>query len=341
METKVIKIAFINYYQDKVERGSETFVREVTTRLGSAYKIDILSGEGKIIKRWPFLWRLFIDPQGLAILFFTLKNIGKLIKGKYDVIVPLNGGWQPAIIRILTWLMGSKMLITGHSGIGWDDLNNLWCFPDCFVALSTQAFNWAKRANPFVKTVYIPNGVDLNKFNPNGNKFPVSLPKPIILCVGSLTPDKRIDLVIKVVAKLKSGSLLVAGDGELRGELEALGTRLLGNRFKIMKLKYEQMPGVYRAADIFTLASTASHSFEIVLIEAMASGLPVVANRDPIRQEIVRDAGLLVNPEEVTDYTETINKALRVNWGDKPRKQGEKFNWDGVVKQYQNLLNKL
>jgi glycosyltransferase involved in cell wall biosynthesis len=336
-----MKIAFINYYQNKVSRGSETFVKEISARLGPVAKIDVISGEGKIIKRWPALWRLFIDPQGLTILFFTLKNIGRLAKAKYDVIVPLNGGWQPAIIRILAWIMGTKMLITGHSGIGWDDLNNLWCFPDYFVALSTSAFNWARKANSLVKTVYIPNGVDLKKFNPNGGKYPINLPRPIILCVGALTPDKRIDLVIKAVAQLKSSSLLVVGEGELRGKLEALGTRLLGPRFKIMKLQYEQMPEIYRVADVFTLASTVSHSFEIVLIEAMASGLPVVANCDPIRQEIVGDAGLFVNPEDITEYTEVIKKALKENWGEKPRRQAEKFDWESVAGQYRMLLNKL
>jgi len=334
-----MKIAFINYYQNKVNRGSETFVKEITFRLLATNQVDIIFGEGKVIKRWPLLWRTFLDLQGLTILFFTLKILPTLWRGRYDVIIPLNGGWEAAIIRIITWLMGAKIIITGHSGIGWDDLNNLWCFPDYFVALSTKALDWAKKSNPLVKIVYIPNGVDLNRFNPQGERLSVNLPVPIILCVGALTPDKRMDLVIKAVAKLNNASLLVVGEGELRGELEALGTKLLRNRFKIMKLPYNKIPEVYRSADLFTLASTTSHSFEIVLIEAMASGLAVVANRDPIRQEIVGEAGILVDPENTLDYSEIIKKALVTNWEKKPQKQAARFDWGKISKQYENLIN--
>ena len=55
---------------------------------------------------------------------------------KYDVVVPLNGGWQPALLRIITWVYGGKVVISGQAGMGWDDRNNLWCFP-LFSPIST------------------------------------------------------------------------------------------------------------------------------------------------------------------------------------------------------------
>ena len=152
-----MKIAFLNISQGKVERGSETFVMELSEGLGRSHDVKVISGRAELPTRWPGIWRLYIDPNGFGAAMFTLKNILMIFKEKYDVVIPLNSGWQPALIRLTTWLYGGKMVISGQSGIGWDDRNNLWCFPNTFVAISTYARNWAKRVNPLVKSVYIPN----------------------------------------------------------------------------------------------------------------------------------------------------------------------------------------
>ena len=335
-----MKIAFINIYQGLHDRGAETYVREVVKGLSVKHKIDIFSGTNMPGNRWPFLWRAYLDPHSMRILSFTIKLLPKLWKEKYDVIIPLNGGWQPALIRLITWLYGGKMIISGQSGIGWDDRNNLWCFPDAFVALSLTAKRWAQRSNPFVKTVYIPNGVDPDKFTPEGKAYKVSLKKPVILCNAALTPAKRIDLVIKAVAKIDA-SLLVVGDGELKTELNALGNKLMGKSFLIIKVPYAEVDTVYRSADLFTLASLSYFSFEIVLLEAMASGLGVVANKDPIRSEIIADAGVLVNPEDTDNYAWELSSALSRNWDSRPRKQALKFDWNKISDNYDKLFKTL
>lgn len=312
---------------------------ELASNLSKSHRVDILVGEKTPPPRWPALWRFFLDPNALAILAFTLKNVSRILREKYDVVIPLNGGWQPAIIRLVTWLYGGKMVISGQSGMGWDDVNNLWCFPDAFVALSTQAKNWARKTNPFVKVVYIPNGVDLKKFGPKGPSFDTALKKPLVLCVGALSKTKRIDLVIKAVAKLSNTSLLVAaGGGDAKEEIEGLGQKLLPGRFQLISVPFRKMPEIYRAADIFVLTSMPYYSFEIVLVEAMATGLPVVANDDPIRREIIGNAGLLVDPTNVKEYSLSLRRALEKDWGDKPRKQAEKFDWDEIAASYEKLF---
>src|SRR3989304_6690526 len=250
-----MKIAFLILKRGEGVRGAEIFVQEVSKRLRASSKVDVISGSVGPLPRWPILWRTFLDPWGLAVAWFTLRKVPTLWREKYDVIVPVNGGWQPAIIRLLTWLYGGKMVISGQSGKGWDDRNNLWCFPNVFVSLSTKLANWAKGANPFVRVVRIPNGVDLNIFNPSGKKVDFKLGKPVVLSVGALEEDKRMNLVIQAVSSLSQGSLVIVGKGSLEEKLSKMGERLLKGRFQITSFDFNKMPEVYRGADLFTLAS--------------------------------------------------------------------------------------
>jgi len=309
-----MKIAFLNKYQDKVSRGAETFVSELYERLSKDNQVDVIS---KV-------------------------NYFDLLKNKYDVVIPTNGRLQVFLVRIVTWLTHSKMIVSGQSGIGWDDKLNLLSFPNTFVALSEKASKWAKKFNPSIKVVQIPNGVDLNKFTVQGQSLRVDLKKPIVLAVGAFTPQKRMDLAIRAVAKLPEVSLLMlGGGGELENELKLLGNKMLGDRFQIMSVPFVQMPEVYRCANVFTLPSASSESFGNVLVEAMASGLPVVATDDPVRREIVGDAGLFVDPTDTEGYAVAIKKALDTDWGTKPRSQAEKFSWDEIAKKYNDLFSKL
>ncbi len=310
---KKLKLAFLNKYQGKVNRGAETFVKEVSQRLSQNYQVDIISEIN------------YLD----------------LLKKKYDLIIPTNGRFQVVFTRIITWLTGGKMIVSGQSGMGWDDKVNLYSLPDYFIPISSEALRWAKKINPFVKSKYIPNGVDLDKFKTDNLKLKTDLKRPIILCVGALTKTKRIDLVIKAVSKMKEVSLLIVGKGEEEKSLQELGNRLLKGRFRIVSFPYEKMPEVYRVADVFTLVSEPFHSFENVLVEAMATNLPVVANDDPIRREIVGDGGLLVNPNNIEEYVNALKSALETNWGNKPREQTKKFDWDIISQKYIKLIEAL
>jgi len=354
-----MKIAFLNIYNGVIDRGAETFVKELASRLSQSHEVSVFqsgkaAGELYKVLEIPVSWDwkqksaagtlldlLFLDYFSRQILIFSLKAFWPILKKRYDVVIPVNGGWMPAILRIVTWLNGSKMIISGQSGIGWDDRNNLWSFPDAFVALSTRAKLWAKKANPFVKVEYIPNGVDTKKFTPAGEKLKINLKKPIVLCVGALTKSKRIDLAIKAVAEMENVSLLVVGDGDLRDEIKSLGKKLLGERFQLIKMPYKDMPKVYRTADIFTIPSESYYAFENVIVEAMASSLPVVVNSDEIRREIVGRAGVLVDPTNIDAYSVALENALRLKWGKRPVNQAKKFDWDKIAQEYEKLFQRL
>ena len=336
-----MKLLFMNYTQGKVNRGAETFIRELSKRLQQMHSVTVVSAGQALPERWPILWRLFLDPPGLAILWFTLKHLPLIWREKYDVVLPQNGGWQALLVRFITSLYGGKMVVAGQSGKGWDDRVNVWCFPDAFVALSSSLRQWAKRINPWVRIAYIPNGVDLAVFTPQGPVAHFALERPLVLCVAALTSEKRIGLSIEAVTKMNRGSLLVVGEGLQREVLLQKGRKLLGERFAMTSASPQDLPPIYRAADVFTVPSPSYRAFEIVLVEAMACNVPVVANNDEVRQEIVGEAGLLVDPTNIDDYAKALEEALNRDWVDLPRRQAEKFSWDTIAAKYQHLLTEL
>ena len=101
MENKKLKITIINIHQGAINRGVEAFIDELSTQLGGRHDITIVAGNKSLPLRWPVLWRFFIDQQSLLILLFTLRQIPKIWKDKPDIIVPLNGGWQTLLVRII------------------------------------------------------------------------------------------------------------------------------------------------------------------------------------------------------------------------------------------------
>lgn len=351
-----MNIAVLSFYSGINNRGVERWVYELASRLTKKHKVTVFQNNTSKVEvsfervsagisyhepektaGW-LAKHLFIDYKSLAVFRFNLKIFKKLLNGNYNVVIPTDGGWESAIARMITWLRGSKMVIVGHAGIGWDDANNLWSFPDVFVALSSFAKKWAQKVNPLVRVKYIPDAVDLDKFKPDGDKLDLLLKKPVILCVGAFEKGKQQDLVIKAVAELKNFSLLLVGSGPLKGNLTELGNKLLGSRFKVQAFDFEKMPNVYRSCDLFVSASTRYYSFEMVLLEAMASGLAVVVNDDPIRREIIGDAGVFSDPSKTVEFSNAIKEAASQKWGEKPVKQAGNFLWEKIYKEYEDMF---
>jgi len=349
-----MKIAFLNIYQGIVSRGAENFVKEVSSRLKEKHQVDVFSIDGRISEEkarsqtpltfWgKILYKFFLDSHSRRVLLFTLSVLPRILKGGFGWVIPVDGGWQVLILKILKLfkLTKFKILVSGQAGIGRDDLRNLRMRPDVFVALTQRAGKWAKEITREVRVVYIPNGVDLKKFNPEVKPAKINLERPIIICVAGLNPYKRVDLTIKATSKLDKGSLLLLGDGPEGEKIENLGQKLLGpKRFLRTTVLYEEVPSYYTASDLFTLVSESSEAFGSAYVEAMACGLPVVATDDESRREIIGEAGFFVDPEDINEYTQTLEKALKTNFGDKPRQQAQKFSWDKIASQYEEIMVK-
>ena len=334
----------------------ETFAYEIAKRLTEKHKLTVFQAGHAVSKKFKvievktfvsppkssqgILGKFYLDWQSLKVLIFSLKILPKILNGKYDLIIPLNGGWQTLIFRIFSKITSAKILISGHAGIGSDDAFNLLLRPDVFVALTKAEFDWAERLVPEVHKVIIPNGVDLAYFNPKVKPVNLSLVKPVVVCASALVPYKRVDLTIKAVAKTKNSSLLILGDGQLHGLIDTLGKRLLGKRYLRMVVPYAQIPSYYRAANVFTLASK-TEAFGISYVEAMACNLPVVTTADDSRTEIIGPAGILTNPDNIEQYTKDLELAAKTNYKNVPYMQALKFSWNKVAQRYSDLIQEL
>jgi glycosyltransferase involved in cell wall biosynthesis len=324
-----VNIAFLSFFNGLSNRGAETFVHEVASRLARDFQICVYQN-GKSDANLPYSTKYLPSLQSLP-----------QFDPKPDVIIPTNGRIQAILARIWAMTHQVKVIISGQSGSGFDDRLNLYTFPDIFVGLTDFQVAWAKQVNPVVKVVKIPNGVHLKKFNPKVTPFTVNLPRPVILYVAALEQIKRHNLLIEAIAQTPA-SLLLVGQGSLEQAISDYGNHQLGpERFKIMSLPYSQMPGIYTGCDLFVYPTAPWESFGIAILEALASGLPVVATTDPIRTEIVGDAGLLADPTDPVQFAAVITRALNSNWGNKPTLQAAKFSWEAIAQKYGELCKSL
>ncbi len=196
------------------------------------------------------------------------------------------------------------------------------------------------------KVRIVPNGVDIEKFKPAQNaKASKKLfelgDEPVVLFIGSLIPRKGLLYLVeaakKIVKERPDTIFLIVGEGPLKQQLTASleGANLLGNFKFLGNVKDEFLPDVYNCCDVFVLPSI-QEGQGIVLLEAQASGKPVVAfDVGGVNEAILNgQTGFLVkrgNTEELVDGLLSLlsNKFLREKMGEKGRKfVTENFTWD-------------
>jgi len=196
------------------------------------------------------------------------------------------------------------------------------------------------------KVRIVPNGVDIEKFQPFLDKKEAKRlfglgDEPCVLFVGSLIPRKGLTLLVEaakqIVKEISDIKFLIVGEGPLRNKLDnSLREAKLSSNFKFLgNLKDDTLPAAYNCADVFTLPSI-QEGQGIVLLEAQACAKPVVAFNIGGVNEAVRngETGLLVNlgsSDEFADATLKIilDKRLQEKMGENGRRfVMENFTWD-------------
>jgi glycosyltransferase involved in cell wall biosynthesis len=206
----------------------------------------------------------------------------------------------------------------------------------CEALVCTNPDYYARHKDRY-RCALIPNGVDTAAFHP-----PPTRPQgpPTILIVSALTQSKRIPEAIRAVAQLPDAHLTLAGDGEQRHEIDTLAHQLLGPRYRRLTLPPVQMPDLYRGAHAL-LHMSRDEAFGNIYVEALATGLPIVAHDTPVTRWIVEDQAHLIDTTDAAAVVEALNRAL-----DDPIDRVEarraiarrRFSWDTIARQYSDFF---
>jgi glycosyltransferase involved in cell wall biosynthesis len=225
----------------------------------------------------------------------------------------------------------------------------IWKNASVIVANSKGLRELALKFMPQVKINVIYNGIDTSKFIPADNK---KIQKPLrLLIVGRLISRKRIDLLIEATAELNQlgipAKLNIAGEGNLMNELISLAEKLqIADKVHFLgRVPSDQMPEIYRNNDIF-LMSSMHEGMSNAMLEAMASGLPIITTRCEGAEELITDNGVVVEQPQAQLIANAVqclakNKESYNLMSTAARKQAENFTWHTVAEQYMHCYNKI
>lgn len=211
------------------------------------------------------------------------------------------------------------------------------------VSPSAQAFAADALGLPLAAFHVLPNGVD-------AARFAVAAPlehlhdrsRPLLLFVGRLEKRKGVETLVRAFLRLRAARpdvrLCVVGEGPERERCQQLiPPSVRPDALFVGAVSNIDLPRYHASADIFVSVATGGESFGIVLLEAMAAGLPVVASDIPGYRTVVRDGvqGRLVPPGQAGALAEALeallaNRKLRAAMGSEGVRTAARFAWPVV-----------
>jgi len=227
-------------------------------------------------------------------------------------------------------------------------LRIIWKNASAIVANSIGLRDLAIKFDSRFEIPIIPNGVDLKTYKTeNRNKT-----SPHLLSVGRVVYQKGFDIALRALADLKDlkWEWHIAGDGPQMDALKSLAQEL-GIDKRILFLGWqsrEQLIEQYKWSNLFLFPSR-HEGMPNAVLEAMASGLPVIASRIAGNEELVVDGetGILFPTEDVDSLRVALKKilndvSLRRQMGEASRRRvEERYSWENTAKQYALLLKRV
>ena len=234
----------------------------------------------------------------------------------------------------------------------------IWDNAAAVVACSEGLRDLARATDADVKIDVIPDGLDPDSFEPalrNAN------PKVVrCLAIGRLIPRKGFQFLIRAVSQIldkvaHNFEIEIVGDGPYQQELIRLAENLGVTSYVRFagRVPYPKLPQKYREADIFILPSL-SEGMPLVVLEAMGTGLPIIASRVEGINELVEEDfnGAVFDPGDVDGLAHCLLKLInageaRIEMGNasiEKVKRNERYNWkniaDAYLALYEDILTK-
>ncbi len=224
---------------------------------------------------------------------------------------------------------------------------------DQTLAVSETARRCVERYFPGPVEI-VPNGVDHQRFRPGLprlERFDDGVRN--ILFVGRFDPRKGLPDLMHACAELAREGLpfrlILVGDGALRGQAERLARGPLEGRVHFEgRVGHERLPRYYASADIFCSPAREGESFGLVLLEAMASGVPIVATDLAGYLTVLThgNEGLVAPPRDPAALAAAlrlllVDPALRARMGARGIETARAYGWDRIVDRLETIYHTL
>ena len=345
-----------------VKMGNEVLV--LTSRFGNLPHEELCGGVR--ILRGP-AFRQFSDrstamEQSSFIVGASIRAFSLLHHFKPDVTLAFFGLPSGAVAWLLKIALGIPYIVSLRGGdvpgfrpydfwlyhkLAMPFLHVIWRNASTVVANSSGLHDLAAAFDPTINIPIVPNGVDAERFSMIRHNWS----PPRILSVGRVVYQKGYDLALLALAELKDldWEWRIAGDGPQLSSLQALIERHdLQRRVHFLGWQTaEQLKKQYAEANLLLFPSR-HEGMPNAVLEAMASGLPVVATRIAGNEELVvnGETGVLVPVEDAAALREALipfirDAGMREKMGSAARPRVKKlFTWLRVAEDYQLILKK-
>jgi phosphatidylinositol alpha-mannosyltransferase len=210
------------------------------------------------------------------------------------------------------------------------------------IAVSRPAVDFVKQYFPGYYEV-IPNPIDLNRFTGQASPLPEFMDGKLnILFVGRIGERRKgLKFLIRafnyIRQQVPNVRLIIVGKGDTKGYERYLRHNNIKDVIFAGFVPDDMLPRYYKSGHVFCAPSTGGESFGIVLVEAMASGLPIVASDIPGYASVVQHGkqGLLVEPKNIEMLAMSLirllaDSNLREKMSQEGREKAAQFSWKNV-----------
>ncbi len=331
------QINYARHLEPTLRYGNASYLPQIKNELDQFDLVHLhypFFGTANLIRKWKKR-----NPHKPLVITYHMDTRGPGWKGLFFKYY--NKYWMPRILGV-----ADKLVVSSFDYLQ-----------------SSQASGMYKQNQE--KWMELTFGVDNERFQPRQKSEALLLRNnlnsdlPTLLFVGGMDSAhyfKGISVLLQALALIRERErdfkfqAILVGEGDLRRDFE-VQTKILGLNNIVHftgKISNEELPYYYNLADLFVLPSiNQGEAFGTVLLEAMASGVPVVASNLPGVRTVAQDGGVVVEPNNVADLARTIyeyfadHEKMSKMKGLVREVVEKKYSWGPIVEKLSNLYIKL
>ncbi len=333
---KSIDLEFTEYLKPKLRYGNAARLSDLYKKLDQFDVVHLhypFFGTANIVRRWKLH-----NPNKPLVVTYHMDTRAPGWKGL--IFAWYAKFWMPKILHCADAIIGSTFDYIEMSDARKLFLENKNNWHEIPFGVNTERFHPAEKPEDLFL---------LNNLNPHA---------PTLLFVGGMDIPhnfKGIPILLQAVKMLQKDipdiQLVLVGDGQERKDFELLAQGMgLKNRVSFAgRVSLDELPRYYTMADLLILPSIhQGEAFGMVLLEAMASGVPVVASNLPGVKTIAERAGVTVPKKDPVSLAEAIRVYFQLSPAERKQSQHharevalQEFSWDKIIEQVDHLYTDL